>query len=111
MPSPQFEQIKTGITIIGGIGSIIAVSKTASDLLQGRSLSSKRNQQLAKVAQISELATKIEKAPLQEEQRHLFQRHIESSLHQCVVRIQEIDKKLEKLSDDPVRQLKPFVIV
>jgi len=100
--------VKTIISVVGGAGSVIALLKTSMDLLQSRSLQSRRNNELERAGKLADLMGKFSANKVSNDHQEMLTDALRGCLEQCLEKVGHLNLRLAAISQDPNSRLKPY---
>src|SRR5258708_9877821 len=98
----------TIVSVVGGVGSVIAVARTSADLLENRSLLSKRNSELEQAGKLTDLLNKFANDRLCRAHQDSLAQATHTCLHECLASVHTLNARLAAIRLDPNSSLKLY---
>ena len=98
----------TIVSVVGGVGSVIAVAKTSADLLENRSLLAKRNSELEQAGKLTDLLNKFSNERLCREHQDSLAQAAQICLQECLANVEKLNARLVAIRLDPNSSLRVY---
>ena len=98
----------TIVSVVGGLGSVIAVARTSADLLENRSLLSRRNSELEQAGKLTDLLNKFANDRLCREHQDSLAQAAQICLQECLANVEKLNARLAAIRLDPNSGLKLY---
>src|SRR5258708_1522226 len=98
----------TIVSVVGGVGSVIAVARTSADLLENRSLLSKRNSELEQAGKLTDVLNKFANDRLCRAHQDSLAQAAQTCLQECLANVEKLSARLAAIRLDPNPSLKLY---